>query len=110
MLGYHVRCLLCIIMTGEWTGHWPCSGSVHPSQAAGSQVSFDHPMLLSNDSIVHALKMLGDSHYAHSVWFSFSVWANESLLELAIEIFESLCCSEGITFGNNEMKAVKLLV
>lgn len=87
-----LRCLVtmsavfCVLFDcREWTRYWACSLSVQPSQTAGSQVSFDHPMLLSNDSIVHALKMLGDSHYAHSIWFSFSVWASECLLEFDIE-------------------------
>lgn len=68
----------------EWTGHWACSVSVQLSQAASSQVSFDHPMLLSDESIVHALKMLGNSHYTHSIWFSFATWARARLLEFDI--------------------------
>lgn len=78
--------------------------SVQPLQAAGSQVSFDHPMLLSNDSIVHAWKMLGDSHYAQSIWFSFSVRTSECLLEFEKERFESLCWSGGSHLGIMEWK------
>lgn len=65
-------------------GDWACSVSVQPSQTAGPQVSFDHPMVLSNDSIVHALKTLGNSQYAHSIRFSSGVWAIECLLEFGI--------------------------
>lgn len=67
-----LRCLVtmsaafCVLFDSrEWTGHWACNVSVQPSHAAGSQVSFDHPMLLSDDSIVHVLKKLGDTLYTH---------------------------------------------